>query len=255
MEEKWKPVNVEGYQQFYQVSNLGRVKSLDRVDRRGQLRKGRVLKQNQSNGYYFIGLRKDGKVKQIDIHRLVALTFLNNSENKPAVNHIDGNKVNNCVTNLEWVTHKENSEHAVKTGLTNISGENNGAVKLTEEEVKDIANTYIDTNLTIQQIADKFEVSDGTVSNIVTGRGWTHLFDKNPSDIKQEKHERFIDDIINEIVFTDSKYKEIASKFDVKVSYINGIAYGISYKHLYDVKPKLQREQRQAQEKDELIYN
>lgn len=80
---------------------------------------------NDKNGYKQIALIKDGKKKTIKIHRLVAQTFIPNPENKPQVNHKDGNKKNNSVSNLEWCTAKENIRHAVKTGLKNDRKANN----------------------------------------------------------------------------------------------------------------------------------
>ena len=120
--EIWK--DIQGYEGLYQVSNLGRVKSLGRfiesrlkgVDKVWKAE--RILKTcKRTNGYIGVGLRKNGKGKNFNIHRLVAIAFLDNPENKPQVNHIDGNKKNNNVSNLEWVTNSENQKHAYKHGL------------------------------------------------------------------------------------------------------------------------------------------
>lgn len=120
--EKWKQVlNYEG---CYEVSDLGRIKSLDRKVSTGikhnnkRLIKGRVLKQNlKRDGYLSVDLSKEGKVKTIPVHKAVAITFIPNPNNKPCVNHKNGNKQDNRVINLEWCTYKENSQHAVNTGL------------------------------------------------------------------------------------------------------------------------------------------
>lgn len=107
MEEIWK--EIKGHNN-YQISNLGRIKSLNY--KRSQ--KERILKPSIfNNGYYMITL--NGKKKLI--HRLVAETFIPNPENKPVVNHKDNNKLNNNVENLEWCSHKENTIHAVKIGV------------------------------------------------------------------------------------------------------------------------------------------
>lgn len=100
MQEIWK--DIKGYENLYQVSNLGRVKS-----------KRKILKA--INGEYLkVGLSKNGKQNTLYIHRLVAKTFISNFENKPQVNHKDENKHNNCVENLEWVTFKENMNYGTK---------------------------------------------------------------------------------------------------------------------------------------------
>lgn len=109
--EIWK--DIKGYEGYYQVSNLGNVRSLDRFDGVHD-RKGTKIKPNlKQNGYLQVGLRKHNKRKWFGVHRLVATYFLRNPNNKPQVNHIDCNKQNNNVSNLEWVTGKENQEHAV----------------------------------------------------------------------------------------------------------------------------------------------
>jgi len=122
MQEKeiWK--DVPGYEGYYKVSNLGNVKSLDRIvphPRWGrQFWKGRIIKSSLDKyGYPRLSLRKYNKAKFFTIHRLVAVSFIPNLENKPQVNHRDGNKTNNNVINLEWVSEKENVNHAYDTGL------------------------------------------------------------------------------------------------------------------------------------------
>lgn len=112
MEEIWKPI--KGYEGLYEVSNLGRVKSLKRFyHTREQILKNKLTE----NGYYRTELSKNGKRKLIGTHRIVAQTFIPNDMNKEEVNHKDGNKLNNCVDNLEWCSHSENTIHAYKLGL------------------------------------------------------------------------------------------------------------------------------------------
>ena len=106
--EYWKPVI--GYEGLYEVSNWGRVKSLERYNLSNCLRKGRILKQKQcKDGYKSVTLYKDGKRKIIFVHRLVAQAFIPNPNNYPYVNHKDENKQNNIVTNLEWCDAKYNT--------------------------------------------------------------------------------------------------------------------------------------------------
>ena len=105
--EMWK--DIQGYEEKYQISNIGRIKN--KINNR--LLRPRV----GTYGYYKVNLYKNKKVKTIEIHRLVAEAFIENPESKSEVNHIDGNKLNNNITNLEWVTHKENINHAWRTKL------------------------------------------------------------------------------------------------------------------------------------------
>jgi len=109
MQEIWKDVN--GYEGLYQVSNLGRVESLQRDV-------NLILKPRlRRDGYLIVSLSKNGKVKSKPIHRLVATAFIPNPDNKKTVNHKDGNKLNNHVTNLEWNTSSENNKHAYNIGI------------------------------------------------------------------------------------------------------------------------------------------
>jgi len=125
MREEWK--DIEGYEGFYQVSNLGRVKSVERETYSGhnysvrRIEKERILPGYKvKNGYLYQTLLKNGVMKTFKLHRLVAQAFIPNPYNKPQVNHINGDKTNNSVYNLEWVTRKENLRHAYETGLSRI---------------------------------------------------------------------------------------------------------------------------------------
>lgn len=112
MEEIWK--DVEGYEELYQVSSLGRVKS----SRRKGSEIDKILKGSiDKDGYVIVTLCNYGVEKKIRVHRLVAKAFILNLETKPQVNHIDGIKTNNCVNNLEWATSYENVKHARDKGL------------------------------------------------------------------------------------------------------------------------------------------
>ena len=111
MKEIWK--DIKGFEGLYQVSNLGRVKSLKYMKSDKEM----VLKSGKNKGgYSLVRLTASGKQYYL-IHRLVAEAFIANSQNLPCVNHIDGDKSNNTVENLEWVSHKENTRHAFDTGL------------------------------------------------------------------------------------------------------------------------------------------
>lgn len=124
MAELWKPI--KGYEGYYEISSMGRVKSVERkVYNPFVLGDGcyrtvpeRIRKPNIMKGYYCVALIKDKHTKVYRIHRLVIEHFVGQAPTEEhQVNHIDGDKSNNCVTNLEWVTPKENTQHAIENGL------------------------------------------------------------------------------------------------------------------------------------------
>ena len=120
--EIWK--DIPNYEGLYQVSNMGNVKSISHYAKNNvngglRLTKGIILSQyKMPNGYLQVQLSKNKIREKKYVHRLVAEIFLTNDENLSDVNHIDGNKENNSVENLEWCSHKENQIHMVKIGLT-----------------------------------------------------------------------------------------------------------------------------------------
>ena len=117
MTEIWR--DITNYEDTYQISNLGNVRSKDRVvlyiDKRKRIFPGQTMKLNiDTKGYYKVNLRKNNKFKSLRIHKLVAEHFLKKEIGKNIVNHKDGNKLNNCVDNLEFVTISENTIHAIR---------------------------------------------------------------------------------------------------------------------------------------------
>ena len=115
MEEIWK--DIEGYEGLYQISNLGRVKSLERTItvglRRKVRKKEKIMKFTIRSGYYNLVLRKNGKRKSKQVHRLVADAFIPKVEGKNIVNHINFNRKDNRAENLEWCTQAENVKHSI----------------------------------------------------------------------------------------------------------------------------------------------
>ena len=113
MEEIW--VDIEGYEDFYQVSNQGRIRSVEREiyksNNTKQISKSYILKFEKGKGYNYVHLFKNGLRKRIAVHRLVAEAFIPNPENKPEVDHINTIRDDNRVENLRWVTRKENMEN------------------------------------------------------------------------------------------------------------------------------------------------
>lgn len=123
MIEIWK--DIKGYEGLYQVSNLGRVKSLSKTVRSAIQKCGtrttvdKIVRQAKiSSGYYRVGLSNNKVHKGYLVHRLMAIAFIPNPDNLEQVNHKDGNKLNNSLDNLEWVTRSENAIHSFKLGLS-----------------------------------------------------------------------------------------------------------------------------------------
>lgn len=122
-------VDIKGYEGLYKISSTGEIKSVDRYVKHGRhdndnlkFIKGRILKQDENKkrfGYMQVNLWKNNKGKTFKVHRLVAEHFIPNPNNHPQVNHIDGDKTNNNISNLEWVTDKENKIHGWENNLYN----------------------------------------------------------------------------------------------------------------------------------------
>ena len=176
--EEWR--DVLGFEGFYQVSNLGRVRSVDRVIDAGLGRKkfipSRMVTQKlRAEGYLFVSLSKDGIQRYPSVHRLVAIAFVDGYFEGAQVNHIDGDRTNNVAANLEFCTGLENVRHAHSLGLCpSAAGELNGRAVLTELDVKQI-RVMLSQKVKLVVIARKFGVSSTAISRIRDARAWAHL--------------------------------------------------------------------------------
>ena len=156
--EVWKEIS-DGYD----VSNQGRIRHSQKI----------LLGSTHQDGYIFVTI----KGKQTPVHRFVAEAFIPNIKNKPEVNHIDGNKMNNAASNLEWVTRSENQKHAIKNGLqpNPVKTYLGKFTAEQREEIKSLANSGAFSR---RQLAEKFNVSHTCINDIVNGK-YKYIENKN----------------------------------------------------------------------------
>lgn len=172
-------VSITGHRGLYEVSNFGNVNSLEKIVtyKNGKVYKyeEKILKLNNSNGYKTVSLVKN-KVKTTHmVHRLVAVAFISNPDNRPYVNHIDGNRSNNHYKNLEWSTNSENQLHSYSIlGNRAVNGERNGRSKLDAVSVMKIRELS-ETGLTEKEISNMFGISKSLVGLIKNGKRWQHI--------------------------------------------------------------------------------
>jgi hypothetical protein len=165
---EWR--DVVGFEAYFKVSSCGQVFSK---------RSNKILKQwLRKNGYMTVAVRIGGRNGQsycFKIHRLVAEAFIPNLENKPMVNHIDNNRSNNHISNIEWCTAKENAQHCVKSGNhPRLSGEDNGQAKLTKDQVEYIRKVFKprDKEFGARALGRKFNVNKTTILSVVNNESW-----------------------------------------------------------------------------------
>ncbi len=198
MAEVWK--DIEGYEGLYQVSNLGRVKSLQRLlnttrysNRTCKERVLKPLKSKQSK-YYSVSLYKSSKQKVVHIHRLVAISFVPNPKKSKEVNHIDGDISNNKVENLEWCTRSENQLHAYATGLQKPKYKE--YLKMAVEKRKrkimqlDMAGNHLKTFESIAAAGREMNVKGANISKVANGLrnsagGFKWIYQSDVEEIKE----------------------------------------------------------------------
>lgn len=173
--ETWK--DIPGYETLYQCSSYGRIKSMQRLEnsKRRKPISEKILKPATTNDGYFRVCLWNLKQSCQSVHRLVAITFIPNPENKKQVNHKNGIKTDNRVENLEWCTIYENLEHGYRTGLLDNRGEKCGRVKLTEEQVKEIRRKYVRIKYNTIMLAKEYGVTHQNIFDIIKRKSWSHL--------------------------------------------------------------------------------
>lgn len=160
-DEEWR--NIPGYEGLYQVSNIGRIRSLDRLVMKWngmRIVHSQIISQIRSgNGYMSVTLSRDGKKHQVTVHRLVAISFLDNPNNLPTINHKNGIRDDNRVDNLEWCSYSENNKHAFR-----VLGRNNShAVPVRCIETGDVFSSMTDA-------AQAFGITTTSVSGVANGK-------------------------------------------------------------------------------------
>lgn len=169
--EIWKAI--KGFEEQYEISNIGNLRSIDRVVKHsvdGFTRKYKGTKKNirlTTDGYFKCNLKKDGKRFDFRVHRLVANAFIPNTENKPIINHKNGIKTDNRVENLEWCTSSENITHAIENRYIKT--------KLTDEEAIDIFNSVLST----RKLGSKYNVNASIIWRIKNKKAYKHLWHKH----------------------------------------------------------------------------
>lgn len=216
--EVWK--SIRGYKRLYEVSNFGRIKSLERKIHPEEA----ILKLFYNpNGYVYIILHKNGKGKNCRVHRLVAKTFIKNPYRKPEVNHIDTDKTNNKANNLEWLTKKEHLQHTLSHGLIGgpEKGEGHFNCKLTNKVVLAI----FESKEPSIDLSKKLWIPESTISGIRIGKTWGHLTGKGLIVKKRNISEKYVLDIFN----SNKSNKELATEYNVDQSTISAIKIGRNF--------------------------
>lgn len=214
-QEIW--VSVLGFEGRYEVSNLGRIKILNsRYRRHSDIVWTRVVR-----GYETVGLTLNGKSKHTMVHRVIAIAFIPNPENKPCVNHINGIKTDNRIENLEWVTHAENTKHAVDTGLLKgPCGEKNGCTALSNQQAIDIYNSTEKSDV----LAIVYGVSKWVINSIKKGERWNTVTGAPAYQVKGFRDKLKEEDVI-EIYTSHLSAKELASIKRVSIGMVHGIRF------------------------------
>lgn len=226
--EEWKPI--KGYELLYEVSNLGLVRSL--LPRSFH----RILAQrNDKDGYRLVDLRKDGVMKKGRVHRIVIVAFKGPPvDERNNVNHLNGIKSDNSVSNLEWVTPFENSAHAVKNDLI-AHGDLHGKAKLTESQVREIILRA--TRESNEGLAREYGVKASTIRDIVNGKTWWRVSKLNDQKIHRNYPHptvKLTAADVRQIVeqARTEKYRIVAQRFGVSDSTIGEIMRGVHWRNI-----------------------
>ncbi len=208
--EQWKTITDTNYE----ISDQGNVRHVN---------KNTTLTQGLNNGYKQVTLRLNGKSKIVAVHRLVATEFLGNDEGKATVNHINGNKIDNRLANLEWSTQKENVHHSMKTGLNRVR-----VCPITQFSMdgKEIAKFS-----SIREIEEKFKYDRSLIIRVCKGKGksgygYTWKYTNDDSPVKDEPNGKHYLDYDKYVIVDDGRvFSKKTKKFLKPVKNANGHTY------------------------------
>jgi NUMOD4 motif. len=218
---KWKYIYLYDKLTKYSVSNTGEIRNNET---------GEILKQKDQRGYCFINLTIEYLDKSIQrrtfsVHRLVALAFISNPDNKPEVNHNNGNKKCNWVGNLEWCTSKENIDHAIHTGIRNTIGENNARNKFSEETIHQVCQ-MLEQGKEATEISKVIDCSKNVIEGVKRGMIWKHI-SKNydiPQPLNKTKPLE-LRKYMFELIMAGYSDKEVAELIGLPINNTRSVAY------------------------------
>jgi len=236
--ELWKEISE--YEGLYSVSSLGRVKSIQREvlysNGRTHIVKEKILKQEISKTTKMkrVTLSKQCSVERFLVHRLVGKEFIPNPENKSQINHIDGDRLNNTITNLEWCTGSENMMHAYKTNLqTALKEQKCPSAKLEWCDIHEIRDSF-KSGITVKTLKTKFNVSEENIRHILRNSTWK---DNNYNPILMRKINDLkyipITKAVNIMNASGMNMSEIAKVLKVKHAAIYSILKSPIYQEWY----------------------
>lgn len=236
-DEKYKRIIIAGKESSYIISSYGRVISTNyRMTKKPHILKDKI----DENGYHSVCLYHNGIRNTYKVHRLVAEYFIENPDNKPEVNHIDGNKSNNAIWNLEWATRTENMQHAVRTGLHRaLAGENHPESKYSNNDVRRVCELLSSGKYSVTEVSELTGMNRSSVSNIAFKKNHNNIskdydFSKfyNCTDRQKypERNWKYSPDqfhsVCKELVKNELTMKEIAKKTGVSYVMVKRVYHG-----------------------------
>ena len=183
-QEFWKPViGIKGdlYDGYYEVSNLCRIKMLPRLLRHSKgmrVSKEKIVTGTNAHGYKVVSFKKDGIKKMKNIHVLVAEAFIYNPspEKFKIINHLNSDRADNRVENLEWCDHSRNAKHAIEAGKLKVTmGSSRSTAILNEDKVLAIKLLYKTGKFSHWKLANMFDIGKTTIQGIINGTKWAHV--------------------------------------------------------------------------------